>query len=146
MMEIAELAEKAVEAAKIWELDLDFTAESLEAVDGLAQMIWQLNMEQPLPEDFLFRTANLYGAYLGEVLLRCGLKDLGFDWTEGEEGEIGIGKPGFWMAPATKVYKRITKGPEHSLMDFFECMFGIAVGAVDPDDPRINILSEEEAR
>ena len=70
---------------------------------------------------------------------------MGFTWMEGEEGEIGIGKPDFWMAPVTKVYKRITLGPEHSLVNFFECMFGLAIGAVGLDDPRLHMLGEEEA-
>lgn len=145
MKEMVELAEKAVEAARFWKLDLDYSAESLEAVDWLAQKIYRLHLAQPLPEEILLSAANLYGAYLGEVLLRCGLKDLDFAWTEGEEGEIGVGKEDFWMAPVTKVYKRITRGPEHSLMDFFECMFGLAIGAVSLDDPRMNVLSKEEA-
>ena len=38
-----------------------------------------------------------------------------------------------------------SRGPEHSLMDFFECMFGLAIGAVDVNDPRLHMLSEEEA-
>ena len=145
MKEMVELAEQAVEAAKVWKLDLDYSAESLEAVDWLAQKIFRLHLTQPLPEDILLGTANLYGAYLGEVLLRCGLKDLDFAWTENEEGEIGVGREDMWMAPVTKVYKRITQGPEHSLMDFFECMFGLAIGAVDLNDPRMHIISEEEA-
>ena len=49
-----------------------------------------------------------------------------------------------WVAPVTKFYKRITQGPEHSLTDFFEVVFGLAVGAVDLNDPRMHILSEEE--
>ncbi len=31
------------------------------------------------------------------------------------------------------------------LMDFFEIVFGMVIGAVDLDDPRIHVLSEEEA-
>lgn len=145
MKEMLVLAEKAVEAAKIWDLDLDYSVESLEAVDALAQMLYRMNRNQALPEEILLRTANLYGAYLGEVLLRCGMKDLDFAWTEGEEGEIGIGREDMWIAPVTKVYKRITLGPEHSLTEFFECMFGLVIGAVDLDDPRLHFLSEEEA-
>ena len=145
MKEMTELAERAVEAARIWELDLDYSAESLEAVDALAQMIWRQHRNQPLPEHMLLSVANLYGAYLGEVLLRCGLKDLDFAWMRNEEGETGIGRKDFRIAPVTKVYKRITMGPEHDLMNFFEVVFGLAIGAVDLNDPRMHILSEEEA-
>ena len=145
MKEMERLAAEAVEAAKVWGLDLDYTAESLEALDGLAQRIYGLHRMLPLPEDMLVGLANVYGAYLGEVLLRCGLKDLGFTWTEGEEGKIGVGREDFWMAPVTKAYKRMTRGPEHSLAEFFECMFGLAIGAGDLDDPRMHVLGEGAA-
>lgn len=145
MEEMLELAEKAVEAAKFWDLDLDYSAESLEKLELLMQMIYQSNSRLGLSEDMLTGVANLYGAYLGEVLLRSGLNDLGFAWEENGEGETGIGREDMWMAPVTKVYKRITRGPEHSLTCFFECMFGVAIGAVDLNDPRMHVISEEEA-
>ena len=145
MKEMVELAEKAVEAAKFWKLDLDYSAESLEQVDGLMQMIFRSNRMQSLPEDILLGVANIYGAYLGEVLLRCGLEDLDYAWVKNEEGEIGLGREDAWVAPVSKVYKRITQGPEHDLMNFFEVVFGLVIGAVSLDDPRMHILSEEEA-
>ena len=145
MKEMLELAEQAVETATIWKLDLDYSVKSLEGLERLAQKIFRTNLAFSLPEDILVSAANIYGAYLGEVLLRSGLKDLDFAWVKDEEGEIGIGREDMWMAPVTKVYKRITQGPEHSLMDFFECMFGLATGTVDLNDPRMHILTTEEA-
>ena len=145
MKEMRKLAEEAVEAARVWKLDLDYSAESLEGLEWLAEKIFRSNRMLSLPEDLLATVSEVYGAYLGEVLLRSGLQDLGFAWTENEEGEIGIGREDLWMAPVTKVYKRITRGPEHSLTEFFECMFGLAIGAVDLNDPRMHVLSEEEA-
>ena len=62
MMEMAKLAERAVEAAKIWKLDLDYTAQSLDGLDRLAQKICVMHLLQPLPEDILTGTANLFGA------------------------------------------------------------------------------------
>ena len=145
MKEMRKLAEEAVEAARVWKLDLDYSAESLEGLEWLAEKIFRSNRMLSLPEDLLATVSEVYGAYLGEVLLRSGLQDLGFAWAENEEGEIGIGREDMWMAPVTKVYKRITRGPEHSLTEFFECMFGLAIGAVDLNDPRMHVLSEEEA-
>ena len=145
MKEMLELAEQAVEAAKVWDMDLDYTAESLESVEALAQKIYRANSVFSLPEDMLLGFANLYGAYLGEVLLRSGLDTLGYAWMNNEEGVIGIGQEDTWMGPVTKVYKRITQGPYHCLTDFFECAFGLAIGAVDLNDPRMHVISEEEA-
>ena len=89
--EMAELAEKAVEAAKFWKMDLDYTAESLEAVDLLAQTVYQIHVNQPLPVEYRLSVANLYGAYLSEVLLRSGLEELNFAWMVDKKGIIGIG-------------------------------------------------------
>ncbi len=145
MNEMKELAENAVEAAKFFGMDLDYSAASLEGLDSLAQRIYRLGRNQPLPEEILLSVSNLYGAYLGEVLLRSGLDTLGYAWMKNEEGVVGIGQEDTWMGPVTKVYKRITQGPYHSLTDFFECTFGLAIGAVDLDDPRMHVISEGEA-
>ena len=124
MKEMLELAERAVEAAKFWDVELDYSAESLEPLEKMMQTIYRSHGKMPLPEEILLSVANLYGAYLGE-------------------GEFGIGREDMHMWPLTKVYKRITLGPEHDLMNFFECMFGLAIGAVDLDDPRMHVLSQE---
>ena len=145
MKEMVALAEQAVEAAKVWKLDLDYSAASLDGLEWIAEKIFRSNRMLSLPDDLLIGVANVYGAYLGEVLLRSGLADLDFAWVKNEEGEIGNGREDIWMAPVTKVYKRITQGPYHSLTEFFDCMFGLAIGAVSLDDPRMHILSEEEA-
>ena len=137
MTGMAELAERAVEAAKFWGLELDYSPESVDSVEELARVICRMNRNQPLPGEMLASVSNLYGAYLGEVLLRNGLNDLGFAWTENGDGDTGIGREDCRMDPVAKVYKRITLGPEHDLTAFCECMFGWAIGAVDPDDPRM---------
>ena len=143
MKEMLELAERAVEAAKFWDVELDYSAESLEPLEKMMQTIYRSHGKMPLPEEILLSVANLYGAYLGEVLLRSGLADLDFAWVKNEEGEFEIGREDMHMWPLTKVYKRITLGPEHDLMNFFECMFGLAIGTVDLDDPRMHVLSQE---
>ena len=145
MDDMKELAEKAVEASRIWGIDLDYSAESLELVDMLAQKVYTAGRKQTLPEELYEGMANVYGAYVGEVLLQSGLQDLDFVWKENEEGEIGIGREDMWANPAAKVYKRITRGPDHDLMSFFEIIFGLAIGAGDLDDPRVHVLSEEGA-
>ena len=63
---------------------------------------------------------------------------------ENEEGEFVIGAEDTWMAPVTKVYKRITRGPDHCLVDFYEVALGLAREEIDPaQDSRVHILSEE---
>ena len=143
MKEMLELAEQAVEAARFWNIELDYSAESLEPLEKMMQAVFRSHKNVPLPVDMLFNVANMYGAYLGEVLLRSGLEDLGFAWMTNDEGEAGIGRKDMKIWPVTKVYKRITQGPEHDLMNFFEVMFGLAIGAVDLADPRMHVLNQK---
>ena len=145
MKDMAELSEQAVRAAKFWALKLDYSPESVEDVDVLAQKILLQHLRKPLPEDILRGLAELYGAYLGEVLLRRGLGDLGFAWAENGEGETGIRLGDTWMAPATLVYRRFTRETEPSLINGFEYMFRLAIGALTTNVLPTYTLSGEEA-
>ena len=137
-------AEMAVELAQVMGCTLDYSAESIVPLDALAQILYKVNASGNMREETALITANAFGAYLGETLLRSGLAGLGYDWMENGEGEFGIGMDDTWMAPVTKVYKRITQGPYHCLTDFFEIALRIAMEDDDVvNDPRMHILSEE---
>ena len=60
----------------------------------------------------------MLGAYLGETLLRSGLRELGFSWVKDEDGSVAVGKDGDMVFPLSKAYKRITAGPGDDLLMF----------------------------
>ena len=128
MPEMDELAEKAVESAKDWDLLLDYSAESITSLETLAQMIYKANKSQHLSDQVLLNAAVIYGAYLGETLLRNGLRKLGFDWAETDEDSIVIRKGDHWMSPINKVYKRFINGTEDNLEGFYSFSLSSARG------------------
>ena len=141
------LAEMAVEIAGMLGCPLDYSAESIGPLDALLQVVHMEAVNGNLKDETVQISANAFGAYVGETLLRSGLADLGCDWMENGEGVHGIGLENaeFWASPITKVYKRIIQGPYHDLKDFFEVVLGTARGELDPlNDPRMHILSEGE--
>ena len=131
MPEIIELAEKAVQTAKEWDLSLDYSAESIASLEELAQMIYKANKSQHLPDNVVWNAAATYGAYLGETLLRNGLRELGFEWADDGEGNIVIRRDDNWMSPITKVHKRLVNGPEDNLESFYSVSLALARGEID---------------
>ena len=51
MKEMLELAERAVEAATFWGVELDYSAESLEPLEKMMQTIYRSHGKMPLPEE-----------------------------------------------------------------------------------------------
>ncbi len=138
-----ENAKIAVEIAAGMGCRLDYSKKSvasLERLAGFYHMAFKMGFVQK--NDAIMMASGL-GAYLGEVLLRNGLKDLGFTWID-KENECLISNGEDIMAPITKVYKRITAGPYHDLTDFYEVVLGLAKGELDPmTDQRIHILHDD---
>ena len=131
MLDIMELAEKAVQTAHERDLIFDYSPESVSSLEKLAQMIYETNKSQHLPENVLWNAAVTYGVYLGETLLRNGLTELGFNWTEIEDGSMVLQRDRNWMSPINKVYKRFINGPEDNLEGFFEVSLALARGDIE---------------
>ena len=130
MPDLSALAEKAVETAKEWDIDLDYSAESIASLERLVQIFYQTNKNQHLPENVLWNMAAVYGAYLGETLLRNELRALGFEWGKSDEGDNVIRRENNWMSPISKMYKRLTNGPEDSIESFYTVSIAIAKGEI----------------
>lgn len=126
------IAEEAVSLAGQSGVMLDYTAESAKGVDEILENYHE-NIEQYSGEDgekTLWNLAVLFGAYIGEVLLRQGLSEKGFAWVEDEGFPILSTQDGRMTAsPITKVQKRIYNGAEDSLERFVEVvLFTVAEG------------------
>ena len=143
MKMIRELSDTAILAASVVNCELDYSSDSISRLDELVHDIHLSHRRNPKSEDSLTMLAYTCGAYLGETLLRNGLKALGFAWMKNEEGEYVIGNGEDWMAPVTKVYKRMTEGPYHDLTAFYDVCLGLAKGTIDRTDPRLHIMEEQ---
>ena len=119
MENMRELAEEAVELAKIFGVELDYSPASVFTLDKMVQTIHEMHSEAPLPEQALDNTAYMLGAYLGETLLRTGLADRGFAWADTEEGETALGREDTCFFPVTKAWKRVTAGSGDDLGTFY---------------------------
>jgi len=98
---------------------LDFSAESIDALDDLLVMV----AESPeLDLDFEVR---LWGAYLGEVLRRryAGTWEM-TPYPGGAVAVPAVDVRGSRLFPLIKIYRRLTMGEEEDLRSFFSMVTG----------------------
>ena len=124
-----EYAEKAVELARDFHVQLDFTENSVQALE---QILAQLHEEhraftagrsspEQAVEEQMVTMCKLWGGYLGEVVRRR----WGGDWAmESYPGAnfatLTLNVRGGKLFPSMKIYRRLTEGPADNVWSFYE--------------------------
>jgi hypothetical protein len=108
-------AQAAVELArKEFRRDLDFSADSVDALDDILVLVSES------PEKDLDFEVRLWGSYLGEVLRRRYVG--GWEMTQYPGGTVAVPAVdvrGSRLFPLMKVYRRLTVGEEEDLRSFY---------------------------
>jgi hypothetical protein len=108
-------AQAAVDLArKDFESELDFTADSIDALDDILVVVGES------PERDLDFEVRLWGSYLGEVLRRRYAG--GWEMTQYPGGTVAVPAVdvrGSRLFPLMKVYRRLTVGEEEDLRSFY---------------------------
>ena len=108
-------AQGAVELARAeFECELDFTADSVDALDDILVEVSES------PEKDLDFEVRLWGSYLGEVLRRRYAG--GWEMTQYPGGTVAVPAVdvrGSRLFPLMKVYRRLTVGEEEDLRSFY---------------------------
>jgi hypothetical protein len=108
-------AQAAVELArKEFKKDLDFSADSVDALDDILVVVSES------PEKDLDFEVRLWGSYLGEVLRRRYIG--GWEMTQYPGGTVAVPAVdvrGSRLFPLMKVYRRLTVGEEEDLRSFY---------------------------
>ncbi len=128
-----EIAEKAAESANHAGIALDFTKGTIKNVDVILEDYNRRLSEYKTKEgkDTLWNIAVYYGIYTGETLLRCGLREKGYDWKIDNELPV-LANGNNMCSPITKAHKMILNGAEDSVSSFFDVALFIADGKLRP--------------
>jgi len=103
-----DLSLKAVEMAKSQGVDLNYSNESIEKLESLLNtMHEQIARETPVEEQFV-RMANIFGAYLGNTLIKN--LERGIWELEPTHNAWGVKIEGKYMFFPSKVYRRLKNG------------------------------------
>ena len=111
----------AVSAAQlIQDIELDYSIESLELLDGLLERLHQDGVAVDQVAEVLFAC----GCYVGEVFVRhagaawCPTEGTSMEGVTGFPLLIQLG-PQRYCNPVGKVFKRLVEGGEHGLVPFY---------------------------
>jgi len=123
-------AQSAVKTAKLkWQESLDFTQDSLEAIERLLGKIYNASKYGSgggaLSEEELAAASKMWGVYIGEVIRR----HYGGQWSQAEDGtlslSIGEAKGVF---PIAKARKRMVDGAGDNIRYYFSSMVKLIQG------------------
>ena len=125
---VKDTTQKAMRIAAQIGITLDYTRESVGNVDALLGD-YHDHLDEYDGDDgerTLWNLAVVFGIYIGEVMLRCGLAEKGFGWLI-DDGLPIIALPDKRMAasPISKAHKRILNGDEDSIEGFVDVAFSI---------------------
>ncbi|NQD36092.1 hypothetical protein HPT27_03585 [Permianibacter sp. IMCC34836] len=118
-------AEDAVDFARNnFGVSLDYTAESVEKIEVMANRLFQAKPKGFLgkfirkgpSEEEIQTVCKMLGGYIGEVYRRT----KGGEWAINQEYQtIGLTSGEAWIFPPAKVHKRLTNGTEDNLQSYF---------------------------
>jgi hypothetical protein len=120
---MASLAGKSVELVKSsYGIALDYSPRSVEDVEKILTTKYDLLKNQPMSEDQFADAANIWGAYIGEVLKRARPAHWEKDSSRGDKGALPIvfNDTHEEAFPCAWVYHRLKNGPEDSVTTKFE--------------------------
>ena len=104
---------------------LDYSAQSVVLLELVLQDMYEAKSKDKPTTEQISNVAKVYGAYLGEVMLRSGLSDLGFCWDIASNGEPCLMREGSddCLRPIMRCFKRIVNGPESDVVYFYSWCF-----------------------
>ncbi len=139
MTRVERLCQTAIEYARPFGFELDFSDRSIAEVEEIldyysldyhgtaVKRFFRRITGRSVTDRQLWAMASIFGAYIGETLLRNHLHLYGFIWTD--ENEDLSYMSGEWQLmnaekttiyPISKAYKRIKNGAEDNILSFYQ--------------------------
>lgn len=122
-------SQSAVHSAKLkWNEALDFTQDSLEAVERILGKIHNAGRygsgSSTPSEEELTAASKMWGTYIGEVIRR----HYGGQWAQGEDGTLALLIGEAKADPIAKARKRIVDGASDNIRYYFSSMLKLLQG------------------
>jgi hypothetical protein len=122
-------SQSAVHAARLkWNETLDFTQDSLEAVERILGKIHNAGRygsgSAAPSEEELDASSKMWGIYIGEVIRR----HYGGQWSQGEDGTLSLLIGEAKAYPIAKARKRIVDGASDNIRYYFSSMLKLLQG------------------
>ncbi|MBR4554261.1 MAG: hypothetical protein IKO27_01565 [Ruminococcus sp.] len=130
--DISVICRRAVALADGQGADFDYSPESISAMERLLAGQNALYKQGQLTDIYVWNLSVMFGVYLGQTMLRCGLADHGFHWITDSEGVpiLYCGKEDYADVNG-RVRARITGEDSENIRVFFEFVLDAADGMFD---------------
>lgn len=126
------LSQKAIELARNLEVELSFKESDIVILSKILDETHRRYFEEGLNDDTAWGLAVVYGAYLGETMLRNGMAAKGFRWSDDGKAML-VNDDEVALAPIRKTYKHIAFGTEEHIGPLYKLGMAIARDEFDFD-------------
>lgn len=112
----------AINYAKSFEKNFDYSNYCIKDLEEILNYYSNDISKSNPTESQIWNMALIFGSYLGETMLRNGLKKNGYNWgiTNNSNIPLLITTAGNYITPIDKVYKRLINGKEDSIISFYD--------------------------
>jgi hypothetical protein len=105
-------------ASEEYQINLDFSLESLELVDNILTRLHEINRLQRFSDEHLFTLCNIYGAYLGQIFISV----VGGEWVHQKADEtapyVSLNYNNREFPLASLCFHKISKDTQLSVRDY----------------------------
>lgn len=114
-------AQQAVQMARDFNAQLDFTESSLSALEGILDLLArEMQTSTPSSED-LSEVCKIWGSYLGEVVRRRFGGEWSIETYPGKQfATLTLSVNGSKLFPSMKIHRRLTQGEGDSIPSFYK--------------------------
>ncbi len=112
----------AIEYARSFSKSFDHSESTIARLEEILQYYYEDAAASSPTEKQLWSMSCIWGAYLGETLLKNGLSGKGFGWAVVGNSLVPVLKRGDteYITPVDKVYKRLTNGGGDNVISFYD--------------------------
>ena len=105
-------------ASEEYQINLDFSLESLALVDAILNRLHETNRQQRFSDEHMFTLSNIYAAYLGQIFISV----VGGEWLHQKADEtapyVSLNYNNREFPLASLCYHKITKDPHLSVREY----------------------------
>jgi len=111
---------KAIECADDFNRNFDFTPGSIKDLEQILDYYSDDIRGNSFEEKEISDLANIFGSYLGQVLLNQRFEKEGYCWAKAKKSNfLVLKKDRHTISPVEKVYKRLLMGPKENIITYY---------------------------
>lgn len=129
-LNIEDMCNDAIDLAAQMNVKLGYEPEDVIIIEKILNECYEKYINKKMDQKVAWNLGCIYGALIGEIMLRNGLAEKGFHWSNDRSAFL-VDDKDTSLAPVRKAYKRIINGVEDNVLMFYNFSMQAIFGEID---------------